>query len=56
VIGHEANAEMQLTGTALNTAQTGERVAVRAGLSGAILHGRVLGAGVVELEPVKGRE
>jgi hypothetical protein len=56
VIGHEANAELQLTGIALNTAQMGERVAVRAGLSGTILHGRVRGSGVVEMEPERGRE
>lgn len=50
----EAMADIDLSGTALGTARRGERLRVRAGLSGAILEGIVLGPGLVELEPAKG--
>ena len=56
VIRHETNAEVQLTGTALNTAHLGERVAVRAGWSGTVVFGRVRGPGLVELQAERGRE
>jgi hypothetical protein len=55
-IRHETNAEVQLTGTALNTAQLGERVAVRAGWSGTIVPAIVRGPGLVELQSERGKE
>jgi flagella basal body P-ring formation protein FlgA len=49
VVRREAMADIRLRGTALGTARTGERVAVRAGLGNSIVHGIVRGPGVVEL-------
>lgn len=55
VIRHGATAEICLRGTALGTARTGERVAVRAGLGNAVVHGVVRGPGLVELASGDGR-
>jgi hypothetical protein len=52
----DAMAEIHLYGTALGTARRGERVVVRAGWDGALLHGTVSGPGAVELDRVKGGE
>jgi len=49
-----AGAEIRLEGTAMGTARRGEIVAVRAGLEGATLRGRVRGPGEVELVPREG--
>jgi hypothetical protein len=49
-----AKADIDLCGTALGTARRGEKVRVKAGLSGAVLEGIVRGPGLVELEPAKG--
>ena len=50
----DADADIDLYGTAMGTARLGEKVRVKAGLSGAILEGIVRGPGRVELEPAKG--
>ncbi|MGD0365908.1 MAG: flagella basal body P-ring formation protein FlgA [Acidobacteriaceae bacterium] len=50
----DAKADIDLCGTALGTARIGEKVRVKAGLSGAILEGIVGGPGLVELAPAKG--
>jgi hypothetical protein len=50
----DAKADIDLYGMALETARLGEKVRVKAGLSGAVLEGIVRGPGLVELEPAKG--
>lgn len=50
----DSEVDIHLVGTALGPGRVGERVAVRAGLSGAVLHGIVRGPGLVELVPEKG--
>jgi flagella basal body P-ring formation protein FlgA len=54
LVRQEENGEIHLYGTALGAARTGESVVVRARWSGALLHGTVLGPGLVEMEPGKG--
>ncbi len=49
----DEKSDIRLRGTALATARLGERVSVKAGLSGATLQGIVRGAGQVELPPGK---
>lgn len=50
----DENADVHLRGTALGTARRGEKVAVKAGMSGSALEGIVRGPGLVELLPQKG--
>jgi hypothetical protein len=50
----DAKTDIDLCGIALGTARLGEKVRVKAGLSGAVLEGIVRGPGRVELEPAKG--
>ncbi len=52
----DESGEIHLRGTALGTACMGERVFVKAGLSGATVEGIVRGPGLVELSPQKGGE
>lgn len=47
------NAAMHLTGVAVEGGAAGAPVLVKAGLSGATLHCRVIGSGRVQLEPVQ---
>src|ERR1700734_2198173 len=54
LVRREKNAEIHLCGTALGEARTGESVAVRARLSGALLHGTVRGPGLVEMTSGRG--
>ncbi len=53
VLRRGAMAEIRLQGTALKTADTGERIAIRAGLGNFVVEGVVLGPGLVELRPEK---
>ena len=55
VVERAADAVTELQGQALEAGRAGEVIRVRAGLRGAILRGRVLATGVVQLEPEKGR-
>lgn len=48
------NADIHLFGTALSSGRGGDRVQVRAGLSGATLEGIVRGPGLVELQSGEG--
>ena len=52
----DAMADLHLCGTAVGTARRGEKVRVKAGLSGAVLEGIVRGPGLVELEPARARQ
>lgn len=53
VESEDENTAMHLTGVAVEGGAVGAPVLVRAGLSGATLHCRVLGSGRVQLEPVQ---
>jgi Chaperone for flagella basal body P-ring formation len=49
VVGASENAALHLAGTSLGTARTGEEVAVRIAVSGAVRSGVVRGPGLIEL-------
>jgi hypothetical protein len=55
LVGQTAETGVHLVGMALEQGHAGDEIRVRAGLHGTILRGVVRGPGLVELEPLRGK-